>query len=236
MALPSRPNARLGLPSNPAPHTRSRSLVASTRVGLAPTDRPNSSASEPVPTRTFSPPPLPRNGGPSQLRPQRSVGSLSVRSRAQSMERGRERQRPPLPPPPPMPPMVPLPPLPSLPEAKQVLKRVESSDSDIMGYYTGDFTERKNSSTSISSTSSSSSSGSGSSYSSLDFSAIEVPNEDDNHEPHGYVSQVPAGFGSSLWSRVAAAAGNLSVSVSKAWATNVPKLGGEGSDLVIQFQ
>ncbi len=36
------------------------------------------------------------------------------------------------------------------------------------------------------------------------------------------------GFGSSLWSRVAAAAGSLTVNVSKAWQANVATYNGEG--------
>lgn len=109
--------------------------------------------------------------------------------------------------------------------------RVDSGESDIMEYYTGAFADRKNSNGSISSVSSASSSSSGSSHSSVDFSEAQTPKdgEGEGNGPHGYPLQVPAGFGSSLWGRVAAAAGNLSISVSKAWTSNVPKLGGEGN-------
>ena len=49
----------------------------------------------------------------------------------------------------------------------------------------------------------------------------------DEEEPQKVEETATPGFGSSLWSRVAAAAGNLSVSVTKAWETNVAYVSGE---------
>jgi len=131
---------------------------------------------------------------PSQLRYQRSVGHLSTGSDSSRL-RGRawERDAPPLPP---------------LPDARPT--RTTNAASRLRS-------DRKGSD--ASSTSSSSSGGSASGYStpatSVDEYEQEKYFEDEMQEEQE--KPTPPGFGSSLWSRLASAAGSLTINVNKAW-------------------
>lgn len=49
------------------------------------------------------------------------------------------------------------------------------------------------------------------------------------------LNPLPEGEGATIWSKVAGAASTLTVSVSKAWAVNIPMLAGEGQLLAHPF-
>lgn len=197
MALPSRPNARLGgLPSGP----RSRSFTA----GGSAREEPHRSAST---TRDYarsraesSPPEAP------VLRHQRSFsGASSSRGRAWEEE---------------------APPMPPLPSAQRT--KVADKLSKLKG-------GRSDSVSSLSNASSSSSSRAGSGYTSPATSFDEYDQEDKYEEGEedspAEAKPVPPGFGSSLWGRLALAAGSLSINVSKAWDSNASVSSGEGEYL-----
>lgn len=202
MSLPSRPNARIGLPSGPAP--RSRSVNGRATPSDIPS-RPGSAASNPPlsRTRTTSSPSAP----PARLRPQRSYTALP---RADDSRSRSQRNNPPVPP---------LPPLPG--QKKQDERYIP----------THPYGERKGSVESISSAASSAVS---STFDSVPGSATSVTSVEDNDEMEkdmkgGDDQRVAPGFGSSLWGRVAIVAGNLTVSVSRAWEANITASSGEGA-------
>lgn len=181
----------------PSPAPRSRSLSARSSRQDIPS-RPTSTFSEERPRTRETLPPLPNS-----LRTQHSLNDL----RSSSL-RGRK-------PPPPLP----------------DLKHLNS-------LRLGDGLESKLSKESIASLSSGSSSlhSSSSSISSL-FSSTRPPSsawsdssfEDEGESGKGFgrSSLKPGGLGLSLWNKVATAAGNLTVSVSKAIETNVASYSGE---------
>lgn len=199
MALPSRPNVRAGLPSNP----RSRSVTAGgPRYDLPP--RPESAASERPSqrVRTTSSPSNP----PPQLRTQRSLVDLS---RSGTTSRRSERTKQDV-----------VPPLPPLPPSNATSS---SKSSRFYGTRQGSVGSIG---TSTSSTSSEPSSlQSHPSYASSSTSLEDMTNEEMKDD---MPEKLAPGFGSSLWSRVAAAAGSLTVNVSKAWQANVATYNGEG--------
>lgn len=192
MALPSRPNARLGLPTNP----RSRSMTAGgTRTEVPP--RPSSAASDRPRTRTTSSPSSP----PRQLRAQRSAVDLTRSTSRAGGSSDYRSQRDAVPP---------VPPLPSL----------RTRTNEPFGYRPA----RHGSVESVGTSSSGSSSNSGLGYAS---SATSIEDFEDAEKEQA-AQKVSPGFGSSLWSRVAGVASNLTISVSKAWETNVATYSGEG--------
>ncbi|KAH8099472.1 hypothetical protein BXZ70DRAFT_226639 [Cristinia sonorae] len=198
MALPSRPNARLGLPASPSP--RSRSLTARIpRQDLPP--RPSSSASNDRPRAQTPLPPL-----PSKLRAQHSLNDL----RAPTPSAPRRNPRPP---PPPLPALNHLN---DLPDRGVVLesRRSESEES------ISSLSSESSSSSSLLSTPALSDSGS---------SASSYGDDDEEKEDGNGRSPPTEGLGLLLWNRVAAAAGNLTVSVSKAIETNIISYSGEAT-------
>ncbi|OBZ75236.1 hypothetical protein A0H81_04392 [Grifola frondosa] len=225
----SRPTARVGLPSSPS-SLRSRSYTAGqTRQDIL--SRPNNTVSE-QPQRGRPPPsPSPRLPTP-QLRPQRSLGNLSTNASAQyGRSRSVDRRAEPLPP---------MPSLPPLPEARRfgvAPRRVDAyaDSADDPSQYDA---FRRGSDASVASSSSMSSGASSlrahskssssvaSSLTSLEEDSSDTVKADDD-TGSDVSEKVPAGFGSSLWSRVAVVASNLTVNVSKAWATNVATFSGE---------
>lgn len=116
----------------------------------------------------------------------------------------------------------PLPPLPVVQSTKvqDKLSRLKNDRSESVSSF---------STTSSSIFSSSPSIGGDSGYTSpttsLDDFDQEEKCEDDDKPPGD--KPIPPGFGSSLWGRLAAVAGNLSVNVSKAWESNISGLSGE---------
>ena len=202
MALPSRPSVRVGLPSNPSP--RSRSLNARGTPDIP--SRPPSAATD----RSYNhyraeSSPLPA----SQLRPQRSLTNLSSQA-PRNESRGRA---------PRLNATAPAPPVPRLP-----LNLAKPKAERLYGNRTG--------ATSASSVSSASEDGD--SFftnpwpSSASSAATSVEDVSEKEVPEPVETKVAPGFGSSLWSRVAEAAGNLTVNVSRAWEANITKYSGEG--------
>ncbi|KAI0798072.1 hypothetical protein C8Q75DRAFT_801964 [Abortiporus biennis] len=220
MALPSRPNTRIGLPTNPSPRVRSRDLPS----------RPNSSASErrPPPSGFASPPPLPT------LRNQHSYTNLSTVSEpinvhprhTRSLTAARDLGSKRTPPPP-----LPVPKVPFAISSPRSGKEIPSSYSPPEGYYGGG---RKESITSISSLSSGSSNSSlfssrsplSSSSSTTSLGYHEADTYDEEYTSSKSNKPV-AGFGASLWDRLATTASNLTISVSKALEDNIATYKGE---------
>ncbi|EKM55393.1 uncharacterized protein PHACADRAFT_255994 [Phanerochaete carnosa HHB-10118-sp] len=171
--------------------------------------RPSSAAADRTQLNGRSTPqPLPQSG---RLRTQRSLTNLPRSPYA--IERTADRTR-----------IDALPPLPPLP-----LLSLNSTKPNKMELY-----ERRNeSAASISSASSGSSystthtnSWPSSASSDTSLTSLEDSADKDTPEPKGGTKPAP-GFGTSLWSRVAAAAGGLSVSVSRAWEANIEVSSGE---------
>ena len=198
MALPSRPSLRMGLPSNPSPRSRSLNARGSQDTG----SRPSSVATDPASythSRATSSP-LPS----SRLRPQRSLTNLPSLS-ALSESRGRA------------PRLNAVPPVPPLPLGL-------AKPSPINLY------ENRGGTTSATSVSSASSDDSlfVNPWPSSASSSTSVEDNMEKEISKPVDAKVAPGFGSSLWSRVAEAAGNLTVSVSRAWEANIIKHSGEG--------
>ncbi|KAI8998706.1 hypothetical protein BD414DRAFT_130807 [Trametes punicea] len=219
MSLPSRPN--VGLPSTP----RARAFT----TGPARSDyppRPGSSASErpPPPSSYVARPPLPAQAP--TIRSQRSLNALpsgpsrsgTVRSR--SLERRAESRQAPLRSNPP-------PPVPDLPSSHKIARgpararpygdgHMPSQSVDHYPYRTSEDVMSDSSGVSELSMSPSSIA---SSRTSLD--------EGDAREDEKGSGKPAAGHGSSLWASITSVASNLTISVSKAWSSNIATLNGE---------
>ncbi|PIL23918.1 hypothetical protein GSI_13669 [Ganoderma sinense ZZ0214-1] len=216
-------HASVGLPSNP----RTRSFTQGPPRQNIPS-RPPSSASERPPPSSYhfsAAPPLPSQ--PRTLRTQRSIGSIPVRpsavSRSRSLDRSAEsrhayRSEPP-------------PPLPSLPRGPRIdaaqprgrapaPPRVHAS-SRSEDYGGSRKPEDLMSDSGYSSPASEGFGRSPGSASSSRTSMDEIEMDDKGDE------KPPAGFGSSLWGSITGVASNLTISVSKAWSTNVASYSGE---------
>ncbi|KAH9951348.1 hypothetical protein B0H21DRAFT_705633 [Amylocystis lapponica] len=231
MALPSRPKLRVGLPAGPGPRSQPSSATAG-RSRDPDVSRHRSTASENPPSRSYMPS-IPSRP-PSRARGDSTADERSpeAHSRPTTPSRPRPRalstrtRRTPLPPPP----------VPPLPSRDQLATRVRRSRSrDVEDAYA----PRKRSDASVASWSSSSSGSSDSSFARGGRSYASSVTSVDEAEAKGAGSPVEdesatsptmktiGGVGSSLWTRVAAAAGALSVNVSKAWAENVSSSAGE---------
>ncbi|KAK7693597.1 hypothetical protein QCA50_003166 [Cerrena zonata] len=219
MEQTSRPRPRVGLPSSPAP--RSRSLSARVPSQDIP-PRPSSAATQR--SRTFtattstSAPPVPQL--PHQLRPQRSLVNIPLAYNANASARLPEIRRITRVPPPPLP----------------VEKSPVPDDEENLA---SEF-NRKGSVSSLASSASTSSRASATSSSSSLFSSkspLSATSSTTSLEDEAYVpkraapspSKVAPGFGTALWSRVAVVAENLTVSVSKAIETNIATYSGEAT-------
>ncbi|CAL1704837.1 unnamed protein product [Somion occarium] len=211
MAHPSRPQARVGLPSSPAP--RSRSLTARAPRPDVPS-RPASAAGQRsrVDSAVAPLPPLPPN-----LKPQRFFADIP--SSYYGSPRRPEVKRIARIPPPPIP--VDLAPTPFSNPSDG------NTPSDFLG-------QRKGSNASVASLGSASSRSSATSAASSTFdskSPLSSASSTTSLEDEAYVAYVPKdvpppvptnsleGFGTALWSRVAVVAENLTVSVNKAIET-----------------
>ncbi|GJE87212.1 hypothetical protein PsYK624_032950 [Phanerochaete sordida] len=194
MALPRRPNARLGLPSNPSP--RSRTLSAPDPQAAVP-PRPSSAAALHSGSSSPAAPQADR------IRPQRSLTSLRGElGTERAAGRARTDARPPVPPLPPLPPPA-----------------TKPGTSTMSAY-----TRRNGSAASLASASSTSSSAYASPAASDEsFTSVEDSADPDEKAPPA----LAPGFDSSLWGRVAAAAGNLSVNINRAWEANIGLSSGE---------
>ncbi|KIP09116.1 hypothetical protein PHLGIDRAFT_347111 [Phlebiopsis gigantea 11061_1 CR5-6] len=201
MALPSRPSIRVGLPSNPSPRSRSLNARAAPDVPSRP---PSAATDRSYNHNRAESSPLPA----SQLRPQRSLTNLpSQAARNESRGRAPRLNAP-----------APAPPVPRLP-----LNLAKPKAERLYGNHTG--------ATSASSVSSASSEGD--SFftnpwpSSASSAATSVEDIGEKEVPEPVETKVAPGFGSSLWSRVAEAAGSLTVNVSRAWEVNITRYSGE---------
>ncbi|TCD69738.1 hypothetical protein EIP91_006505 [Steccherinum ochraceum] len=288
MAYSGRPNIRPGLPSNPAP--RSRSVSALGHASNTPSQSRSSSVErgrrEPLPRAMMPNTPIPRQQRHEAIpRPSSSFGTqepsrehipfrllerrsllpadsqetpnqnridvpprpasdapLERHSRSSSVAASDRRASRPLPPIPhtlrPQRSLAPRkftrPPVPPLPDLRH-LNGLSDRENAL---------ETRKSEESISSLTSSSSQSSFASRASLfspqptSSSASSLSSyydDDDEQPPKGKEetqrrAQAADGFGLSLWNRVAEAAGNLTVSVSKAIETNIATYAGEGDD------
>ncbi|KAH9934769.1 uncharacterized protein B0H18DRAFT_978148 [Fomitopsis serialis] len=228
MALPSRPNARVGLPTNPRSRSLARRPSASVDIRFSREDM----ARQYVPSRPApTPPPVP------QMRPARSMTDLRAGApRSRSLDRGRVAR-----------PVETPPPLPIAPSARQAReaeephKSTEGSFASLKRYVT----QRKRTDGSITSWGSSSSESSTSgnslrSYTSFASSQTSLADDDmKNTSPTGQPTasgsapgspeSPPSSLGSSLWTRVATAAEHLKVNVSKAISIPVTTENGENT-------
>ncbi len=226
-------HASVGLPSNP----RSRSFTPGLPRQNIPSSPPSSASERPPPSsfHLSAAPPLPSQ--PRTLRTQRSIGSISVRptcaSRSRSLDRSVEprnafRSEPP-------------PPLPNLPRGPRIdgaqprgrtpaptptPARVHASSrsEDYGGSRKPEDRLSDSSSSSAGSDRFDRAPGSASS-SRTSMDEMEMDDKADG--------KPPAGFGSSLWGNITGVASNLTISVSKAWSSNVASYSGEGT--VIPF-
>jgi hypothetical protein len=205
MALPSRPNSRIGgLPSNPSPRSRSLSTRAPAQ-GLPP--RSNSTVGDrPYIHSRATSAPLPQNSQ-QQLRPQRSLPSLA----SSPPQQGRLPQRPRIGATPPVPPVPKLPPSIRQPSSRALYSSRNESSGSISSAYSSDTPSDLSNP-----------------WDSPATSATSVEDNVDKESLEPDPRPAP-GFGYSLWSRVAAAAGTLTVNVSKAWEANVGSVAGEGT-------
>ncbi|RDX56855.1 hypothetical protein OH76DRAFT_423434 [Lentinus brumalis] len=215
IGLPSNPRARSitgGQVAQPTP-SRTRSFTPAP-AGQDYPPRPRSSASERPPPSSFNysnAPPLPPQAR--TLRPQRSVGNLpsrptgSVRSR--SVGPAEERRHAPSRSDPP-------PPLPNLPRGPKMgpfanrgngPAHASTRSDDYNAYRTQDREGFARSPASAAS-----------SRTSMDEG--EMMDKSDE--------KTPAGHGSSLWASVTGVASTLTISVSKAWSSNIATYSGEG--------
>ena len=216
----------VGLPSHP----RTRSSTPGLPRQNIPSRPPSSASERPPPSSYYSSaaPPLPLQ--PRTIRTQRSIGSISTRPagslRSHSLDRSSEsrhalRSESP-------------PPLPSLPRGPRIVAaqprgrtpapvRVHTSSIDRPEDYGG--SRRRQDVLSDSGSSSAGSDGfdgppESASSSRTSMNEMEVDDKADK--------KPPAGFGSSLWGSITGVASNLTVSVSKAWSSNVASYSGEG--------
>ncbi|KAI0374810.1 hypothetical protein BV20DRAFT_1010460 [Pilatotrama ljubarskyi] len=218
MSLSSRP--KVGLPSTP----RARSYTAGpARQDIPP--RPRSSASErPPPPSSYNVPPLPTQSR--ALRTQRSLNALpstpsgSIRSR--SVDRRAEPRHAPSRSDPP-------PPLPDLPAARRIARNPAPDRDDYVGHAPArsvdSYTYRR--SEDVLSDSSSSSGGSYVTSPSSIASSRTSLDDGDGDETKSGSGKPAAGHGSSLWTSITSVASNLTISVSKAWSSNLPTYNGE---------
>ncbi|TBU32415.1 hypothetical protein BD309DRAFT_5034 [Dichomitus squalens] len=217
MSLSRRPT--VGLPSNP----RARSSIASQARSDIPSRPPSSASQRPPPSQYSTPPPLPST--PRSLRHQRSAVALPARPttgsvRSRSLDRRAEQRNGPS--------REVAPPLPSLPRGPRIgadtprgrapipAATHTASRSDDYGTY-----RRNEDPLSDSASSSGGSEGFVGSPASSRTSMDEMDMEDKME------GKLPAGFGSSLWGSIAGVAGNLTISVSKAWSSKVAIMSGE---------
>ncbi|KZT68963.1 hypothetical protein DAEQUDRAFT_727132 [Daedalea quercina L-15889] len=225
MALPSRPNARLGLPANPRSRSLARRPNASVDLPLSREDMMREYVpSRPAPT----PPPV------QQVRPTRSMTDMrSAASRSRSVDRGRT-GRPSEPPPP-------LPVAPSAWQARELNPPPRSTEGPLKRF----ISQRKRTNGIIPSWGSSSSESSNSgnslrSYTSYASSQTSLADDDmKTTSPTGQSStspsmpsnpeRPPSSLGTSIWSRVATAAEHLKVNVNKAMSSTVTIQNGEGT-------
>ncbi|KAI0362010.1 hypothetical protein OH77DRAFT_1389509 [Trametes cingulata] len=216
MSLPSRPN--VGLPSTP----RARSFTAGpARQDIPP--RPRSSASErPPPPSSYNVPPLPTQAR--ALRTQRSLNTLpsapsgSIRSR--SLDRRAESRHTPSRSDPP-------PPLPGLPTSRRIARNPTSDRDNYVGHTPARSVDNYTHRTSEDVLSDSSSSSGGSyvmSPTSISSSRTSLDDGDGEEKKSG---KPGAGHGASLWTSITSVASNLTISVSKAWSSNLPTYSGE---------
>lgn len=209
MAVPLRRPTLMGLPSSPAP--RSRSVTAGMVTHDIP-QRPSSAASHRYAPSSHSNSSHP--SFPSTLRTQRSLVNLS-----NTMQQSNY--------------IPPVPPVP--PKERRRIARVPPPSlivDDSSMFQTSPIRKE-----SVSSISSASSTTSGTSASSL-FSARSLGSaissatsvgDEEEMKAEEVKPSIAEGFGSSLWNRVANAAGSLTISVSKAWEANVATYMGEST-------
>ncbi|KAI0637048.1 hypothetical protein C8Q77DRAFT_543039 [Trametes polyzona] len=219
MSISGRPS--FGLPSTP----RARSFNASGQYRQDIPSRPPSAASERrPPPSSYNAPPLPVQ--PRVIRPQRSYTALpsapsgSVRSR--SLDRRAEPRHAPSRSDPP-------PPLPGLPTPQRIGRppapvRPERSKDRMHAATLSVDNHRYRRSEDVMSDSASSSGGSGT-LSPLSAASSRTSIDDEEHERKD--TKTPAGHGSSLWSNITSVASNLTISVSKAWSSNIATYSGE---------
>ncbi|KAI0082706.1 hypothetical protein K474DRAFT_15234 [Panus rudis PR-1116 ss-1] len=231
---PIRTNGRIGLPSSPAP--RSRSLTGNTATIKA--DAPSRSHSaigavdrERQRMRTTSAtsatansvsagvPPLPPL--PSTLRPQRSLANLSSAYQAGPRHHPGVRRIA----------RVPPPPLPIDDDMDELPNPHPPNPDEFPTDRKGSITSITSFSSSLSSNSSAPSLFSGNPVKSAASSTTSLGDEEGHQKEGSPAAPVPqkpvAGFGSALWNRVAVAAGNLTVSVTKAIESNISTYTGE---------
>ncbi|KAH9901310.1 hypothetical protein C8Q73DRAFT_742891 [Cubamyces lactineus] len=217
MSLPARPN--VGLPSTP--RARSFNTGAARQSDYPP--RPRSSASErPPPPSSYAPPPLPTQAR--TLRPQKSLNSLPSAPRPNVRSRSLDRKADPRPT---SSRSEPPPPLPGLPTSRRIgraptqrvigdgRRPVRSAD---------DYPYRTRTSEDVMSDSSSGASELSMSPSSVASSRTSLDEGEGEEKGDGKPTM---GHGSSLWTSITSVASNLTISVSKAWSTNVATYSGE---------
>lgn len=202
MAPPRGSNARFGLPTSPSP--RMRTLSDAGAQAAMPLQA-SSAAADRAAVRSGTPsmtPPQSNRTRPPRMHPRNDpgTGSAAERARADALRV--------------------VPPLPALPPPPT---------THTMELYEG----RNGSAASIASASSTGTHSSTSAdlwprsaASDASITSIEDVADDDTHKDSVAAAPAP-GFGSSLWGRVAAAAGSLSVSVSRAWEANIGVSPGE---------
>ncbi|KAH9842796.1 uncharacterized protein C8Q71DRAFT_853316 [Rhodofomes roseus] len=228
MALPSRPNARVGLPANPRSRSLARRPTASVDVRFSREDM----SREYVPSRPApTPPPT------SQMRPTRSMTDIrSGAPRSRSLDRSRVARPTETPPP--------LPAAPSAWQAREVEVSQKGGDGPL-GSLRRYVSQRKRTDGTITSwgSASSESSASGNSLRSYaSYASSQTSLADDDMKTTSPTSQVgtpgsvpgspersPSSLGSSLWTRVATAAESLKVNVGKAISATVTTENGEST-------
>ena len=221
MSLPARPN--VGLPSTP----RARSFNTGPARQSDYPPRPRSSASErPPPPSSYAPPPLPTQAR--TLRPQKSLNSLPSAPRPNVRSRSLDRRADPRPT---SSRSEPPPPLPGLPTSRRI-GRVPTQRVIGEGHRpvrsADDYPYRTRTSEDVMSDSSSGGSELSMSPSSIASSRTSLDEGESEEKGSG---KPAAGHGSSLWTSITSVASNLTISVSKAWSTNVATYSGEGTSL-----
>ncbi|KAI0336454.1 hypothetical protein GY45DRAFT_1238323 [Cubamyces sp. BRFM 1775] len=217
MSLPARPN--VGLPSTP----RARSFNTGPARQSDYPPRPRSSASErPPPPSSYAPPPLPTQAR--TLRPQKSLNSLPSAPRPNVRSRSLDRRADPRPT---SSRSEPPPPLPSLPTSRRIGRAPTQrviGDGHRPVRSADDYSYRTRTSEDVMSDSSSGGSELSMSPSSIASSRTSLDEAESEEKGSG---KPAAGHGSSLWTSITSVASNLTISVSKAWSTNVATYSGE---------
>ena len=238
MALPSRPNARMGLPANPRSHTFARRANASVDIPFSREDFTREYVpSRPAPTPPSSQEYVPSRPAPtppqaSQVRLARSMTNLRSQagaSRSRSLDRSRV----------PRPAEDVPPPLPLAPSAWQAREFDQATGGGSLGRSASQ-TKRANGSLNSWGSTSSESSNSGNSlrsYLSFSSSQTSLASEDmkttSPSSTSGSPVRSPSSLGNSIWSRVTTAAEHLKVNVSKAIASSVKTDNGEGMFFIL---